>query len=395
MSLALNPDVAAVVEPPIAEAKGWVRGREYPSDRPLLDLCQAVPSYPPAEELRAHLAERVGLFETAQYTQIEGTPALRDALAAHMSDFYGAAIDDRNTLVTAGCNQAYCLAILTLARTGDEVILPLPYYFNHQMWLDSLGIKAAHLPFRPDRAGVPDPADAARLITPKTRAIVLVSPNNPTGAVIPPATLSAFRDLAREHGIALILDETYKDFLPAEAERHGLFADPDWGDTVVQLYSFSKAFSLTGYRCGSIVAGEGFIAQAAKLMDTIAICCSRVAQDGALYALRHLWPWAAEKTAMMLDRRAALERVFAASGTGGGNLGFELISTGAYFAYVRHPFADQPAAAVAKRLAQEAGVLTLPGTVFGPGQDAYLRFAFANLEAERMEILGERLRAFG
>ena len=227
-TLSLNPDVAAVVEPPIAEAKGWVKGRTYPADRPLLDLCQAVPSYPPAEELRAHLAERVALFETAQYTQIEGTPALRTALSAHMSAFYGAEIAAENTLITAGCNQAYCLTILTLARAGDEVILPLPYYFNHQMWLDSLGIKAVHLPFRADRAGVPDPEDAAARITSKTRAIVLVSPNNQTGAVIPPATLAAFRDLAKAHGIALILDETYKDFLPDEAEQHALFADPAW-----------------------------------------------------------------------------------------------------------------------------------------------------------------------
>jgi aspartate/methionine/tyrosine aminotransferase len=389
-TLSLNPDVAAVVEPPIAEAKGWVKGRTYPADRPLLDLCQAVPSYPPAEQLRAHLAERVALFETAQYTQIEGTPALRTALSAHMSAFYGAEIAAENTLITAGCNQAYCLTILTLARAGDEVILPLPYYFNHQMWLDSLGIKAVHLPFRADRAGVPDPEDAAARITSKTRAIVLVSPNNPTGAVIPPATLAAFRDLAKAHGIALILDETYKDFLPDEAERHALFADPAWGETVIQLYSFSKAFSLTGYRCGSIVAGERFIGQAAKLMDTIAICCARVAQDAALYALEHLWPWASEKTGMMLGRQRALEAEFTS-----GNLGFELISTGAYFAYIRHPFAGERAFDVAKRLAQDAGVLTLPGTVFGPGQDAYLRLAFANLEAERMGELAERLRGFG
>lgn len=387
--ITLNPDVAAVVEPPIAEAKGWVKGRVYPADRPLLDLCQAVPSYPPAEDLRAHLAERVQLFETAQYTQIEGTPALRSALASHMSGFYGAEIGAANTLITAGCNQAYCLTILSLARAGDEVILPLPYYFNHQMWLDSLGIGAVHLPFRADRAGVPDPEDAAARTTSKTRAIVLVSPNNPTGAVIPPDVLEAFLALAVDHGIPLILDETYKDFLPADAARHALFSDPRWHENVIQLYSFSKAFSLTGYRCGSIVAGERFIAQAAKLMDTIAICCSRVAQDGALYALEHLWDWAGEKTAMMIERRRALEAVFRS-----GNLGFELISTGAYFAYVRHPFADEPAASVAKRLAQQGGVLALPGTVFGPGQDPYLRLAFANLEAERMGELAERLRGF-
>ena len=387
MRFAPNPDVVSVVEPPIAEAKGWVAGRVYPADRPLLDLCQAVPSYPPAEELRAHLAERVALFETAQYTAITGIAPLRAALAEHMAGVYGGAVAAENVLVTAGCNQAYSLALMALARRGDEVILPLPYYFNHQMWLDALGVTAVHLPFRPDRGGVPDPEQAAGLITPRTRALVLVSPNNPTGAVIPPDVLAAFRDLCAGRGVALVLDETYKDFLDPHQPRHELFRVPAWGDTVVQLYSFSKAFSLTGYRVGSIVAGAAFVDQVAKLMDTMSICAARIAQDGALYALRHLLPWADGKRAMMAGRRAALLEVFAS-----GNLGFELVSTGAYFAYLRHPFAGEPAASVAKRLAQDHGILTLPGTVFGPGQDPFLRLAFANLEAERMGEVGDRLR---
>ncbi|MEQ8814712.1 MAG: aminotransferase [Thalassobaculum sp.] len=387
MPFAANPDVVSVVEPPIAEAKGWVAGRTYPAHRPLLDLCQAVPSYPPAEELRAHLAERVRLFETAQYTAITGIAPLREALAEHMAGVYGGSIDADNVLVTGGCNQAYTLALMALARRGDEVILPLPYYFNHQMWLDALGVTARHLPFRPDRGGVPDPADAVKLIGPNTRALVLVTPNNPTGAVIPPDVLAQFRDVCAEYGIALVLDETYKDFLDPGEPRHGLFRDPAWGDTVIQLYSFSKAFSLTGYRVGSIVAGAGFVDQVAKLMDTVSICASRIAQDGALYALRHLLPWADGKRAMMAGRREALLREFES-----GNLGFELVSTGAYFAYLRHPFVGETAAAVAKRLAQEHGVLALPGTVFGPGQDPYLRLAFANLEAERMGEVGDRLR---
>jgi aspartate/methionine/tyrosine aminotransferase len=387
MRYTTNPDVIAVVEPPIAEAKGWVAGRSYPADRPLLDLCQAVPSYPPAEELRAHLADRVRLFETAQYTAITGIAPLREALAEHMAGVYGGSIGPGNVLVTAGCNQAYSLTLMALARRGDEVILPLPYYFNHQMWLDSLGVTAVHLPFRPDRGGVPDPADAVRLITPRTKALVLVTPNNPTGAVILPDVLAGFRDVCAERGVALVLDETYKDFLDPDQPRHDLFRDPAWGDTVVQLYSFSKAFSLTGYRVGSIVAGAGFVDQVAKLMDTISICTARIAQDGALYALRHLLPWADGKRAMMAQRRAALLRVFES-----GNLGFELVSTGAYFAYLRHPFTGEPAAAVARRLAQDHGVLALPGTVFGPGQDPYLRLAFANLEAERMGEVGDRLR---
>jgi aspartate/methionine/tyrosine aminotransferase len=387
MTFHTNPDVVAVVEPPIAEARAWVDGRPPIPGKPLLDCCQAVPSYPPDETLRAHLSERARTFEAAQYTPITGIPALKTALADHMSGFYGGTVEAANVQITAGCNQAYCLAIMALAGRGDEVILPLPYYFNHQMWLDALGIRGVHLPFRADRAGIPDPEQAASLITERTRAILLVTPNNPTGAVIPPEVIADFRDLCAARGIALILDETYKDFLDPTAPRHTLFADPKWGETVIQLYSFSKVFSLTGYRVGSIVAGSALIAQVAKLMDTMSICAARIGQDGALFALQHLWPWAAEKREMMATRRTALLEVF-----NSGNLGFELVSTGAYFAYVRHPFDGEKAAAVAKRLAQEHGVLTLPGTVFGPGQDPYLRLAFANLEADRMGDLGDRLR---
>lgn len=388
MRFSVNEDVVSVVEPPIAEAKGWVEGLSFSDERPLLDCCQAVPSYPPPEDLRAHLAERVALFETAQYAPITGTPALKAALAAHMSTHFSGAIGPQNTLITAGCNQAYCLTIMALAGRGDEVILPLPYYFNHQMWLDSLGITTKHLPFREDRAGVPDPEEARALITDNTKALVLVSPNNPTGAVIPPKTLEQFRDLCAEKEIALILDETYKDFLEPGLPRHDLFKEPKWGETLVQLYSFSKVFSLTGYRVGSIVAGEAFINQVAKLMDTIAICAARIGQDAALYALHNSWDWAEEKRQMIEGRRQALLQAFSA-----GNMPYQLISSGAYFAYAKHPFEGEPAMSVAMRLAQQHGVLALPGTVFGPGQEPYLRIAFANLEAEAMPDLADRLRA--
>lgn len=389
MSLAINPDVVAAIDPPIAEAHSWIRGRVFPAEKPLLDLAQAVPSYPPAEELSRHLAERVHLFSTAQYTAIPGTADLRAALASHLGARYGAAFEPENVLISAGCNQAFCLAILALARAGDEVILPLPYYFNHQMWLEMQGIRPVHLPFRLDRGGVPDPEEAARLATGKTRAIVLVSPNNPTGAVYPPAVIAAFRDLAARHGIALVLDETYRDFLDDEAAPpHDLFADPDWGATLVQLYSFSKTFSLTGYRVGSIVAGADFIRAVTKIMDTVQICAPRIGQDAALYGLAHLWPWVAEKRAMLAERRRALEAIFRAN-----DLGYELISAGAYFSYIRHPFEDRTAKQVARMLADEQNILALPGTFFGPGQERYLRFAFANAEAAAMPDLARRLKA--
>jgi aspartate/methionine/tyrosine aminotransferase len=243
-----------------------------------------------------------------------------------------------------------------------------------------------HLPFRPDRGGVPDPADAEKLIGPKARAIVLVTPNNPTGAIYPPETIKAFYDLAKRRGLALILDETYRDFLPRDGAPHDLFAEPDWRDTLVQLYSFSKVYCLTGYRVGSIIAGPALIAEIAKAMDTVAICAPRIGQLAALYGLEHLKGWRVGNTAMMRERLQALVQALKAN-----DIGYELISAGAYFAYLRHPFKGRAAGEVARALAGEQNILALPGSMFGPGQEEFLRFAFANVPAETMPAIGRRL----
>lgn len=388
MPLTFNPHVLGAIDPPIAEAHSWIAGREFPADKPLLDLAQGVPSYPPPEAMRAHLAERAQLFETAQYTAIRGTRELRTALAAHVSERYGGTVGPDNLLISAGCNQAFCLAIHALAGAGDAVMLPVPYYFNHEMWLQMQGIEPIHLPFRSDRAGVPDPEDAARLLTERCRAMVLVSPGNPTGAVCPPSVIAEFRDLAAQRGIALILDETYRDFLAdEEGPPHGLFSDPRWGETLVQLYSFSKSFGLPGYRVGAVTAGIEVIDVIAKIMDTVQICTPRISQDAALYGLQHSWPFVAEKRAMLAAREAALREVFASQ-----PLGYELISAGGYFAYIRHPFEHLTSRQVARRLADEQNVLCLPGSFFGPGQERFLRFAFANIEVEQIGQLAQRLR---
>ena len=280
------------------------------------------------------------------------------------------------------------MAVLAVARAGDAVMLPVPYYFNHQMWLEIQGIDPVHLPFRFDRAGVPDPEEARRMLTDKTKAIVLVSPNNPTGAVYPPEVIGAFHDLAAERGIALILDETYRDFLEDDnGPPHDAFKDEKWGETLIQLYSFSKTFRLTGYRAGSVIAGTKTIDAVTKIMDTIQICTPRISQYAALYGIRHVWPWVAEKRNMLKERKKALEAAFRSN-----DFGYELVSASAYFSYVRHPFDTLSAKQVARKLADEQNVLCLPGSFFGPDQERFLRLAFANARAEDMPELAKRLR---
>jgi len=387
MSYRLNDLVLPVTEPPIPEVKAWAGQREMNIDLPLLDVSRAVPDYPPAEGLRAHLADIVMHDETSLYTDVPGMPALRAATATHLNTEYGGNLSGAHVAITAGCNQAFCLAMSALAGPGDEVILPLPYYFNHQMWLAMQGIALVPLPFNDQTGGLPDPAIAAGLVTDKTKAIVLVTPNNPTGAEYPEATLNAFYNLAEAQGIALVTDETYKDFRKSSEAPHTLFQRDNWEETFIHLYSFSKAYSLTGYRVGSITCGPRLMTEVSKLMDCVAICAPRIGQHAALYGLETLSLWRAEKHQLMQDRRSALQDAFQAN-----DLRYELVSSGAFFGYVRHPFTDLDAATVARRLAVDFGVLALPGSAFGPDQQRYLRFAFANLDADLMTELVSRLK---
>lgn len=389
ISPAANPWLAAVAPSPIGETKRWVLGRTFPSDRPLIDLSQAVPGYPPALEMRKHLGQL--LLDPAMhgYTPILGLPALRETYAAHLSSFYGARIGPDEVGITSGCNQAFCLALMSIAQAGDQVILPRPHYFNHDMWMRMQGVEPVSLDFRPGSGAVPHVEDAEKLIGPRTRAIVLISPNNPTGAVYPRATIHAFYELAKKHGIALLLDETYKDFLPEGERPHGLFDEPDWQGTLVHLYSFSKVFALTGYRVGGVTAGTKLMAEIEKAMDCVSICPPRLGQEAALYGLNHLLPWARKNTEGLKARADLLGQGLHKSNR------WRLVSIGAYFAYVEHPFANQPSTEVSKRLADEENLLTIPGDMFGAGQERFVRLAFANVTDDKIPIVLERLERFG
>jgi aspartate/methionine/tyrosine aminotransferase len=376
--------IAAVEFPPIAEALGWVAGRR--STHELLNLCQAVPSYPPAPALQIEIARLAQLPGTGGYTDIFGIRELREAFAAHLSVDHGVPVRAESVAITTGCNQAFAAAIMVLAEAGDNVVMPAPYYFNHQMWLKMLGIEIKPISAFDDGRGWPSVAAAAAAINAKTKAIMLCSPNNPSGAIYPPQVLKGFYDLAESAGIALILDETYKDFRPGHRPAHELLKQPGHEDTLIQLFSFSKIYALAGYRLGAMLASPRILHEAAKVLDTMTICPPHITQRAVLFALEHLDQWKEEKRQVMAERLAALRAAFAES-----KLKYKLVSSGAYFAYVQHPFSGAASKDVAKRLAQEFDVLCLPGSMFGPGQEDYLRFAFANVDKEKMVLLVERL----
>ncbi len=377
----LNPDLLDTATPPIPDLLQWAA--RYDGRRgPKIDLCQAAPGYPPDPGMVERLAAAAA---TVGYGPVLGDPAVREAYAADVSAVYGADVGADQVAITAGCNQAFVIAMLSLARRGDAVLLPTPWYFNHKMTCDFLGIDARPLPARAERGFVPDPADAERLLDDRVKAIVLVTPNNPTGAIYPAETIDAFAALCRRRGLWLVLDETYRDFRPADAARpHGLLAEPGWDERLVQLYSFSKSYCMPGYRLGAIAAGADYLAQAAKLMDSIQICAPRPGQQVLPWAIPALRPWRAAKAAEIAGRAAVFAEALARLP------GWQIRSIGAFFAYVEHPFPES-GIAVAQRLAAERGVACLPGGYFGPGQERFLRIAFANAEAAALATLPERL----
>ena len=382
---ALNANVVDTGTPPIPAARAWMAAYEGAAGPPI-DLSQAAPGSPPPPALLERLAAAAGRPDIARYGAILGDAALREAYAEEVSRLYGSDVGAADVAITAGCNLAFLAAALSVAGPGSSVILPAPWYFNHQMTLQMLGIGVTPLACRPEDGFVPDPAAAEALIDATTRAIVLVTPNNPTGAIYPEGVIAAFEALARRRGLALMVDETYRDFLaPGTNRAHGLLSSPGWRDTVIQLYSFSKAYAVPGHRIGAITAGPQAMGQILKVLDSFQICTARPAQDALAWGITGVADWRAETRATINRRIAAFETVVNACD------GWAISSIGAYFAYVRHPFAGVPAERVAEALARQRGVLGLPGSYFGPGQDNHLRFAFANADEAAISSLPERL----
>lgn len=377
---------------PIKKANDWLNGIQFSTDFPLIDVSQAAPSDPPALSLREALAEYVLTNPNAHlYGQILGTDELRSALAKHWSHAYAGSVEAQNVAITSGCNQAFCAVISAIAEQGDEVILPAPWYFNHKMWLDMNGVLARPLMTGSDL--LPDPQDAAAMITQKTKAIVLVTPNNPAGIEYPDALLNEFYELAKARKIALILDETYKDFKNQIGAPHFLLADPDWQKTLIQLYSFSKSYRLTGHRVGAVIGSPELLAEIEKFLDSVTICPSQVGQYAALWGLNNLSDWVAEQREVLLERQVFIRNSFDVLSDNG----WKLMGCGAYFAYVHHPFA-LPSFDVAKTLVEQSAVLALPGEMFAPSEmpssKQHLRLAFANVDRQKLKILLERLANF-
>ena len=381
-----NPAIANLTAPPVAIVQNWIDDYSGHCGE-LIDLSQAVPDHPAHADLLLALGRCAADTKSLGYGAIEGEDALRTAYASHLMALYDAPVGMEETLITSGCNQAFITAAMTVAGAGDDVLMMRPAYFNHDSTLAMMGINTRFVDTYADAGFIPDPAAIDKAITPKTRAVALVSPNNPTGAIYQPDVLDEIAKLCLDHDIWLILDETYRDFLPIGQRPHSLLSGPA-RHRVIMLYSFSKAYAIPGHRLGAVMAPTKAITQMAKIMDNIQICAPRAAQRALAPMIEKLASWRADNAERMAHRALAFQAAIDKS------TGWNITSMGAYFGYVRHP-GKMDSMAMAGDLVRKAGVLTIPGGFFGNGQDQFLRFAFANADVTAIEQLPERLALSG
>ena len=382
-----NPAVARLTAPPVAVVQQWIS--QYDGSKgALIDLSQAVPGYPAHDDMLAALGSAAADPSALSYGPIEGEDTLRQAYASHCSNLYTTSVDPGEVMITAGCNQAFILAALTVAGAGDDVLMLRPCYFNHSSTLGMAGINVTWADTLAEDSFMPDPEVIRAAITPGTRAIALVSPNNPTGAIYPDDVMQAIMDICVERDIWLILDETYRDCMPSDEPPHHLLNRDGWQDRLILLYSFSKAYAIPGHRLGAAIAGRATIAEMAKVMDNIQVCAPRAAQIATAPMIAHLADWREANRVEMVERGKAFQAAFAQLN------GWHIASMGAYFGLTRHPF-EMTSAEAAEYLMRETGVLTIPGGFFGDGQEGFLRIAFANASVDEINQLAGRLGGSG
>jgi aminotransferase len=343
----------------------------------VITLGQALPGFAPPAVAIAALQRSLDDPATHVYSSDAGTEELRTALARWLSTLDARVDPEREIIITAGANQAFQLALTTLIQPNDEVVLAAPYFLNHEMAVRSVGAVPVEAPVPAWRAFAPTWADIAPHITLRTRAVVLVTPSNPTGAVVASTELQKIVAGCAERDVLVIVDETYLHFV-YDAEPSTAAALPAWRDSVVVIGSFSKAFAITGWRCGYLIAPEHVVSDAIKIQDCMLICAPVPVQRGvtAVLATEPNYPrhWLAE----LKERRDFLVSSFHDIP------GFApVLPAGGFFVMVKVAGCTD-SRALAMALIDEQQVVTIPGRFFGESGEGYLRVSYGAASMDRL-----------
>ena len=338
-----------------------------------ISLGQGVVYYGPPSQAFSKVQECFGDDANHKYGAVHGESSLCRTISKKLSVENQLEINAKNRIVvTAGSNMGFYNAILAVADRGDEIILQSPYYFNHEMAVTMAGCQPVLVNTDADFHW--NVAKVARAITGKTKAIVTISPNNPTGAVYSQATLQAINGLCREHGIYHISDEAYEHF-SFDGNRHfspGSMLDV--ADYTISLYSLSKSYGFASWRIGYMVIPGRLYEAVRKIQDTILICPPVVSQFAALGAMAEGGPYRDDRIKVIEKvRRIALEKL-----KGLGQIIDMPRAEGAFYILLR-VHTDKNDMILLKELITRFHVAAIPGSAFGIHDGCYFRIAYGSL----------------
>ena len=341
-----------------------------------ISLGQGVVFYNPPPEAIEFLTKFLADSTNNLYKAVEGIPPLLTALAAKLQAFNGIEINEGNCIVvTAGSNMAFMNAILAITSVGDEVILNTPYYFNHEM---AIAIAGCHpVLVSTDENYQLRPEAIAAAITPKTRAVVTISPNNPTGVVYSEETLHKVNQICRDRSIYHISDEAYEYFTYNKIKHVSPGAFAGSCDCTISLYSLSKAYGFASWRIGYMVIPKHLLIPVRQIQDTILICPPVVSQYAALGALQAKEEYLSRNIeAIAHVRRIVLDYLTRLQG-----LCTITPADGAFYFFLKVN-TNIDSFKLVERLIKEHLVAVIPGTTFGMDNGCYLRVAYGALQKD-------------
>lgn len=348
-----------------------------------ISLGQGIVHYPPPAAALKAMSARLREASLHRYGHVLGRTALINAFRNKLAEENQLDISsDTEVIVTAGSNMAFAHTILAITDPGDEVILLAPYYFNHEMATQIASCRAVIVPTTDDFE--PDLDALERAITPRTRAIVTVSPNNPTGVVYAEETLRRVNDLCEKNRCYHISDEAYEYFTFDGAEHFSPGSIPGSGRHTVSLYSLSKAYGMAGWRIGYMAVPKILQPAVRKIQDTTLICAPLPSQlvaleamaVGSAYCRQYLEPLANVRTLVLETLSALGPRVKVSP------------SRGAFYFFIEVD-TDLDAVALTRRLIKDYHVGVIPGSTFGFKARPYLRIAYGALQRETVaEAIG-------